>query len=109
MKKLNKVAVLFASAALAAPLTVYAQAKSVDNWRNGDGGRRKYKASQYVDFVIGDQLGDHGLGVGARRRAFVTFDELNLKGSDILGVQLDVEIERLVDLIAEIGVDAGIR
>jgi OmpA-OmpF porin, OOP family len=37
MKKLNKVAVLFASAALAAPLTVFAQAKSVDNWRNGDG------------------------------------------------------------------------
>lgn len=37
MKKLNKVAVLFASAALAAPLTVFAQAKSVDNWRSGTG------------------------------------------------------------------------
>ena len=36
MKKLNKVAMLFASAALAAPLTVFAQAKPVDNWRSGD-------------------------------------------------------------------------
>jgi OOP family OmpA-OmpF porin len=39
MKKLNKVAVLFASAALAAPIGVFAQsaAKSVDNWRATDG------------------------------------------------------------------------
>jgi OmpA-OmpF porin, OOP family len=38
MKKLNKVAVLFASAALVAPLTgAFAQAKSNDNWRAADG------------------------------------------------------------------------
>ena len=42
MKKLNKVAVLFASAALAAPLASMAaahggMAKSVDNWRSTDG------------------------------------------------------------------------
>jgi OOP family OmpA-OmpF porin len=37
MKKLNKVAVLFASAALAAPIAAFAQAKSVDNWRATDG------------------------------------------------------------------------
>jgi OOP family OmpA-OmpF porin len=43
MKKLNKVAMLFASAALAAPLAALAAAhtgmapKSVDNWRNADG------------------------------------------------------------------------
>jgi len=37
MKKLNKVAVLFAAAALAAPIAVFAQAKSVDNWRAADG------------------------------------------------------------------------
>ena len=43
MKKLNKVAMLFASAALAAPIAALAAAhtgmapKSVDNWRNGDG------------------------------------------------------------------------
>ncbi|MBT9489945.1 MAG: OmpA family protein [Rubrivivax sp.] len=42
MKKLNKVAVLFASAALAAPLSALAAAhggmpKSVDNWRATDG------------------------------------------------------------------------
>jgi len=37
MKKLNKVAVLFAAAALAAPAAVFAQAKSVDNWRAADG------------------------------------------------------------------------
>ena len=36
MKKLNKVAVLFASAALAAPLSS-AFAQSIDNWRNVDG------------------------------------------------------------------------
>ena len=37
MKKLNKVAVLFASAALAAPIAVFAQAKSIDNWVSSDG------------------------------------------------------------------------
>ena len=37
MKKLNKVAVLFASAALAAPIAAFAQAKSIDNWRASDG------------------------------------------------------------------------
>jgi OOP family OmpA-OmpF porin len=37
MKKLNKVAVLFASAALAAPIAAFAQAKTVDNWVSGDG------------------------------------------------------------------------
>jgi len=37
MKKLNKVAVLFASAALAAPIVAFAQAKSIDNWRATDG------------------------------------------------------------------------
>ncbi|MBQ0935165.1 outer membrane protein OmpA [Ideonella paludis] len=36
MKKLNKVAVLFASAALAAPLSS-AFAQTIDNWRNVDG------------------------------------------------------------------------
>ena len=37
MKKLNKVAVLFASAALAAPMVAFAQAKTIDNWRAADG------------------------------------------------------------------------
>lgn len=40
MKKLNKVAVLFASVALAAPMAAQAQAgaaKSIDNWRATDG------------------------------------------------------------------------
>ena len=37
MKKLNKVAVLFASAALATPMVAFAQAKSIDNWRATDG------------------------------------------------------------------------
>ena len=37
MKKLNKVAVLFATVALAAPIAAYAQAKSIDNWRATDG------------------------------------------------------------------------
>lgn len=37
MKKLNKVAVLFASAALVAPMAAFAQAKSVDNWQAADG------------------------------------------------------------------------
>ena len=37
MKKLNKVAVLFASVALAAPIAAFAQAKSIDNWRASDG------------------------------------------------------------------------
>jgi len=38
MKKLNTVAALFASAALAAPVTVFAQAKTGgDNWRAADG------------------------------------------------------------------------
>ncbi|HSW08072.1 outer membrane protein OmpA [Aquabacterium sp.] len=37
MKKLNKVAVLFASAALAVPMMALAQGKSIDNWRSTDG------------------------------------------------------------------------
>ena len=37
MKKLNKVAVLFASAALATPIVAFAQAKTIDNWRATDG------------------------------------------------------------------------
>jgi OmpA-OmpF porin, OOP family len=37
MKKLNQVAVLFASIALAAPIAAFAQAKTVDNWRAADG------------------------------------------------------------------------
>ena len=37
MKKLNKVAVLFATAALAAPMAAFAQAKDVDNWVSVDG------------------------------------------------------------------------
>jgi OmpA-OmpF porin, OOP family len=37
MKNLNKVAVLFASVALAAPVAALAQAKTVDNWRAADG------------------------------------------------------------------------
>ncbi|MBQ1766586.1 MAG: OmpA family protein, partial [Aquincola sp.] len=38
MKKLNTVAVLFASVALAAPLsTAFAQAQTNDNWRASDG------------------------------------------------------------------------
>ena len=37
MKKLNKVALLFATAALAAPIAAFAQAKSIDNWRAADG------------------------------------------------------------------------
>jgi OmpA-OmpF porin, OOP family len=37
MKKLNKVAVLFATAALAAPIAAFAQAKTIDNWVNSNG------------------------------------------------------------------------
>jgi len=37
MKKLNKVAVLFASAALAVPMAAFAQAGTNDNWRAADG------------------------------------------------------------------------
>ncbi|MBK1713929.1 hypothetical protein CKO43_14200, partial [Rubrivivax gelatinosus] len=37
MKKLNRVAVLFASAALAAPIAALAQAKTIDNWQATDG------------------------------------------------------------------------
>jgi OOP family OmpA-OmpF porin len=37
MKKFNKVVLLFASAALAAPVVSFAQAKDIDNWRATDG------------------------------------------------------------------------
>jgi OOP family OmpA-OmpF porin len=37
MKKLNKVAVLFTTAALVTPLAAFAQAGSIDNWRANDG------------------------------------------------------------------------
>ena len=37
MKKLNKVAVLFATAVLVAPIAAFAQAKTIDNWVAADG------------------------------------------------------------------------
>ncbi len=37
MKKLNKVAVLFASAAIAAPFAAFAQSNGADNWHSTDG------------------------------------------------------------------------
>jgi OmpA-OmpF porin, OOP family len=37
MNKVNKVVMLVAAAALAAPIAAFAQAKDVDNWRNADG------------------------------------------------------------------------
>jgi OmpA-OmpF porin, OOP family len=37
MKKLNKVVMLVAAAALVAPVAAFAQAGSIDNWRNADG------------------------------------------------------------------------
>ncbi len=37
MKKLNKVAVLFATVVLAAPIAAFAQAKTIDNWVAADG------------------------------------------------------------------------
>jgi OOP family OmpA-OmpF porin len=37
MKKLNKVAVLFASAALVAPIAAFAQSSNQDNWKSTDG------------------------------------------------------------------------
>jgi len=46
MKKLNKVAVLFASVALASPMAAFAQAKSVDNWRAADGTAWKSGSSE---------------------------------------------------------------
>ncbi|MCW5636895.1 MAG: OmpA family protein, partial [Rubrivivax sp.] len=37
MKKLNRVAALFASVALATPIGAFAQAKSADNWVSANG------------------------------------------------------------------------
>jgi len=47
MKKLNKVAMLFASVALAAPVVALAQAKSNDNWRAADGTVWKNGTNEY--------------------------------------------------------------
>jgi len=47
MKKLNKVAVLFASAALAAPIAAFAQAKSIDNWQNPFGQTWRNGTNEY--------------------------------------------------------------
>ena len=70
--------------------------------------RREHETGDQFHLVVGNQLGDHRLGIGAGRRAFVAFDELDLVGADVLGVQLDVEVERLVDLIAEVGIRSRI-
>ncbi|WP_119286599.1 outer membrane protein OmpA [Azohydromonas sediminis] len=47
MKKLNKVAMLFASAALVAPLTVSAQSDSTQQWRASDGTPWKNGTNEY--------------------------------------------------------------
>ena len=49
------------------------------------------------------------LAIGAGRRALVALDQLDLVRRDVLGVQLDVKVERLVHLVTEIGIGAAER
>ena len=72
-----------------------------------DGENTKPVTSCTLSLVISSVV--DGLGDRAGRRALVALDDLDLVGRDVLGVQLDVEIERLVDLVTEIGIGAAER
>ena len=77
--------------------------------RQRDRRRREHEAGEDLHLVVGDQFGGDGLGLRAGRRAFVALDDLDLVRRDVLGVQLDVKIERLVDLVTEVGIGAAER
>jgi hypothetical protein len=76
--------------------------------RGGDRRRRQREAGDELDLVAGDQFGGDRLGGGARGRALVALDEFDPVRRDVAGVLLEVEIECLVHLGAEIGIDARI-
>ena len=44
------------------------------------------------------------LRIGARWRPFIALDELDLMIAQVLGVKLEIEVVRLVDLNAQVGV-----
>ena len=62
-----------------------------------------------MHLVVGDQFGGDGLGHRAGRRALIALDDLDRVRRDVLGVQFDVKIERLVDLVTEVGIGAAER
>ena len=77
--------------------------------RERDRRRREHEAGEDLHLVVGDQFRGDGLGLRAGRRTLVALDDLDLVRRDVLGVQLDIEIERLVDLVAEVGIGAAER
>ena len=77
--------------------------------RQRDRRRREREAEQHAHLVVGDQLGRNRLGLCAGRRAFVALDQFDGVGRDVLGVQFHVKVDRLVHLMAEIGIGAAER
>ncbi len=58
MKKLNKVAVLFASAAIAAPFAAFAQSNGADNWRSTDGTVPTWSLIEGTGPIVGGVVSD---------------------------------------------------
>ena len=71
--------------------------------------RRIDPAGQRVDVVLRQQFLHRDLGVGARRVLVVALDDLDLVGLELVGLELEVLLDAAVDLLAELGADAGER
>ena len=80
-----------------------------DDRRRGDRVRRIDPAGSDVDVVLGQQLLHRDLGVGAARVLDVALDQLDLVGLDLVGVELEILLHAAVDLLGELGADAGER
>ena len=81
----------------------------LDDRRERDRRWREHETGKEVHLVVGDQFGGDRLGGGAGRRPLIALDQFDRIRRDILGVQLDVEIEGLVDLMTEVGIGAAKR
>ena len=66
-------------------------------------------AAERVDLVLREQLLHRDLGVGAARVLDVALDQLERVRLDRVGIELEVLLHAAVDLLGELGADAGIR
>jgi hypothetical protein len=64
---------------------------------------------QDVDVVLGEQLLDRDLGVGAAGILHVAPDQRDLVRRHLVGVELEVELHAAINLLRELGADARVR
>ena len=82
---------------------------AVTTGAGGDRVRRIDPAGERVDVLLRQQLLHRDLGVGARGILVVALDDVDLVGLELVGPELEVLLHAAVDLLAELGADAGER